>query len=123
MPIIGSEAWQLTHTVKPEEVRDEIRRWLKFSLTVEPDMQLVVRRDAKNFDVADVVLSRLEVALAFQRLGKKTRWTLWDVVVKNRPLYEVAIHRGIAADSVRRMVDRGLSQMEEWVYEKVREVA
>ena len=82
-------------------------------------MQLIVRRDAKNFDICDVVLSRCEVSLAFQRLPKRLRWLLWDVVVRKREVYEVALSRGIAGDSVRRQVDRGLSMMEGFIYEKL----
>lgn len=116
--ILGSEQWILQHSLRPEEVREELKSWLRFSLMVRPDMQLVVRRDAKNFDVADVVLSRCEVALAFQRLPERMRCLLWDVVCKRWELYEVAISRGIAVDSVRRQVDRGLGMMEKMIYEK-----
>jgi hypothetical protein len=122
MPIIGSKSWI---DARPLDFspREELRHWLRFALTTPADGQLIIKRDKKNFDVADIVLSRCEVALAFERLPKRQRLVVWYTIVKRKPLEDVAYQMRVQPDSVRRQLDRAMSSMVAGIYDSMEPVA
>ncbi len=116
--VIGTLDWRLSKGAWFDE-RKHLAAYLRYALQADPGItRVTVRHGCGDYTIDSRIVSRLEVALAWEFLRKREKRAVYLRIVEERPPLEVALVMGCSIRTVQRLVQAGLKAMVERVYER-----